>query len=194
MRTQISKYSIKIPYGITIIYNKKIQILIVIGPFKKKSLKLKLKVFIDQSKKILSVSPVSLDQISNTERKKINILRNTTLINIKQMLIESRVLVHKKLKINGIGYRAIIAEKFNNRLLTLNLGFSHSLYVKIPKNLKTPSVVCFCKISENVSCVVNCSHAGRCAVECIQQPLSRHAHVKYAPLVPKRSYARRWFH
>ena len=136
MRTQISKYSIKIPYGITIIYNKKIQILIVIGPFKKKSLKLKLKVFIDQSKKILSVSPVSLDQISNTERKKINILRNTTLINIKQMLIESRVLVHKKLKINGIGYRAIIAEKFNNRLLTLNLGFSHSLYVKIPKNLK----------------------------------------------------------
>ena len=142
MQTQISKYNIKIPYGINIIYNKKMKILTVLGPLQKKSLKLKVKVFIDQSKKILSVSPVSFDKIWNTDRQKIDMLRNIALINIKRMFIESRVLIYKKIKANGVGYRAFISEKCDDKLLTLNLGFSHSVYVKIPKHL---NVKCFTK-------------------------------------------------
>jgi len=134
MSNQIDKYNIKIPSNITVIYSERKKTLAFSGPLKKKSMKLKLKVFIDKSKKIISVSPLTFSQISNTERKKIKTLRNTAVAQIKHMLIESSISLHKKLKINGVGYRAFFAEKFDEKLLTLKLGYSHFIYVKIPKN------------------------------------------------------------
>jgi len=131
----IDKYNVKIPTDITVIYSERKRTLIFIGPLKKKSMKLKLKIFVDRSKEILSVSPIVFSQISNTERKKIKTFRNTTVAQIKLMLIESSISLHKKLKISGVGYRAFFSEKFGDKLLTLKLGYSHYIYMKIPKNL-----------------------------------------------------------
>lgn len=58
------------------------------------------------------------------------------------MLIESSILVHKNLKINGVGYRAFFTETFDQKLLTFKLGYSHYIYMKIPENL---NVSCFTK-------------------------------------------------
>lgn len=129
------KYSIKIPEDTSIIYSEKQKILTVIGPLEKKSIKLDIKIYIDKNRKLISVSPLTFSKISRNEKKKIEAIRNTTLILIKQILVETSTLIYKKLKINGVGYRAIFTEDFNQKLVTLKLGYSHLVYFKIPENL-----------------------------------------------------------
>ena len=113
-----------------------------IGPLKKKSISLKLKIFIDKSKKIISVSHLTFLKISNAEKKKIKTLRLTTVAQIKHLLIESSIIIFQKLKIVGVGYRTDFTDTFEKKLLTLKLGYSHLIYMKIPKNL---SINCFTK-------------------------------------------------
>lgn len=135
MNNKAKKFNIKIPTDITVIYNEKKETITLIGPLKQKSIKLKLKVFVDEQKKIISVSPLTFLPISNKERKKIRTLRNTTVVLIKHIIIETSIVVYKKLKINGVGYRAFFTESLDNRLLSLKLGYSHFIYFKIPNNL-----------------------------------------------------------
>lgn len=142
MSNQIDKYNIKIPKDVSVIYSEKKKILTFSGPLKTKSMKLKIKVYIDQLKNTISVSPLTFYQISNEEKKKIKALRNTTVAQIKHMLIESSILLYQKLRINGVGYRAEMDENFAKRLLTLKLGYSHLVYVKTPKDL---TMDCFTK-------------------------------------------------
>lgn len=129
------KYSINIPIDTSVIYSEKKKILTVIGPLKKKSMNLNLKVFIDKNKNLISVSPITFSKISKSKKKKIDAIRNTTLLLIKQVLIETSTVIHKKLKINGVGYRVIFTESFNDKLLTLKLGYSHLIYFKVPETL-----------------------------------------------------------
>jgi large subunit ribosomal protein L6 len=135
MNKLIKKYNIKIPKDIAVIYSKKKRTLTLIGPQKIKSIKLQIQIFINQPKKIINVSPLGFSQISNTEKKKTRILQNTTLAQIKYMLIESSMLVYKKLKINGVGYRTNFTENFNQHLLTFKLGYSHFIYIRASDNL-----------------------------------------------------------
>lgn len=142
MSNQIDKYNIKIPKDVSVIYSEKKKILTFSGPLKTKSMKLKIKVYIDQLKNIISVSPLTFYQISNKEKKKIKALRNSTVAQIEHMLIESSILLYRKLKINGVGYRAEMGENFAKKLLTLKLGYSHLVYIKTPKDL---TMDCFTK-------------------------------------------------
>lgn len=135
MSKAVQKYNIKIPNDIKAIYYKKKQILTFIGPTEIKSKKLKVKIFINRYKKIISVSPIFFSQSSNTEKRKIQMIQNTTVSQIKYMLIESSILLYKKLKINGIGYRANFTENFNQKLLTFKLGYSHFIYLQTLNNI-----------------------------------------------------------
>lgn len=135
MSLQISKYNIKIPQNISVIYCEKKKLLTVISLLKRKSLKLKLRITTDPSKKILSVSPLSFFQISNTQKKKIKMLRSTTIAQIKHLFIESSVTIFQKLKIVGVGYRGDFTSTLKKELLTLKLGYSHLIHIRIPKNL-----------------------------------------------------------
>lgn len=131
----VKKYNIRIPQDVAVIYSKKKRTLTLLGPLKVKSLKLKVQIFLDLSKKIINVSPLVFSQISNTEKKKTQILQNTTVAQIKYILIESSILIYKKLKINGVGYRANFTENFNENLLTFKLGYSHFVYIRTLDNL-----------------------------------------------------------
>lgn len=135
MSAQINKYNIKIPQDISVIYSEKKKTLTVTGPLRKKSMKLKLRIVTDKFKKIISVSPLSFFQISNTEKKKIKTLRNTTVAQIRHLFIESSITIYQKLKIIGVGYRADFTDTLDKKLITLKLGYSHVTYVKIPENL-----------------------------------------------------------
>ena len=135
MNKSTQKYNIKIPKDITAIYYKKKQTLTFIGPIETKSRKLKVKIFVNRYKNIINVSPILFSQSSNTEKRKIQMIQNTTVSQIKYMLIESSILLYKKLKINGIGYRANFTENFNNKLLTFKLGYSHFIYLQTLNNI-----------------------------------------------------------
>lgn len=135
MTSKIKNFNVKIPIDIKIIYNEKKETLTLKGPLVQRSIKLKLKVFIDTKKELISVSPVTFSSVSNKEKRNIKTLRNTTVALIKHMIIETSILVYKKLKINGVGYRASFTESFSDKLLSLKLGYSHFVYFKVPNNL-----------------------------------------------------------
>ena len=136
------KFSLKIPQNISVVFNKKKNILSVIGPITTKSIKLKLKITVDKTKNILSVSPLPFFHISNAEKKRINALRASTIAQIKHLFIETSLTIFQKLKIVGVGYRIEPLNESEKNLLTLKLGYSHYYYVKIPNNLE---VNCFTK-------------------------------------------------
>ena len=135
MNNQTQKHSIKIPKDTLVIYHEKKQTLTLIGPLKQKSIKLKLKIFISKLKKTIIVRSVAFSSMSNNVKKNIKALRNTTVRLIQHLLIETSTLIYKKLEIHGVGYRTLFTESFNQKLITLKLGYSHSVYFKIPKHL-----------------------------------------------------------
>jgi large subunit ribosomal protein L6 len=142
MNRQINKYNIKIPQDVSLIHSEKKKTLTVIGPLKRKSISLKLKIFIDKQKKIINVSHLTFSKISNANKKKIKALRLTTLAQIRHLFIESSITIFQKLKIIGVGYRTDFTETFEKKLLTLKVGYSHLIYMRIPNHL---SINCFTK-------------------------------------------------
>lgn len=137
MNKQTKKHNIKIPKDILIIYSKKKRMITFIGPLKTESMKLQIQVFINQYTKTIHVSPFTFNPISNTDKKKLKILQNTTAAKIKYMLIESSIIIYQKLKIVGVGYRTEFTENFDKNLLTFKLGYSHFIYIKIFSDLTT---------------------------------------------------------
>ena len=131
---------IKVPNDISLIYCNKKKIIIFSGPINRKSLKVKLKLIISNSKKLIKVSLLPFSNISNAEKRNLKSLRGTTIALLKQILIETSSTLHQKLKLIGIGYRSIPVENLEQHLLLLKLGFSHPKYYRIPKNVKF-----FCK-------------------------------------------------
>lgn len=130
------KYNIKIPTNNTILYNNKKNILTIIGPLNnKKSLKLKLKINILDNKRLIEVLPIPLIKLSNSEKKKIDSLRGTTVALIKQSILETSSTLYQKLKLVGVGYRVFEVENVKTKLLMLKLGYSHLIYIKPPNNL-----------------------------------------------------------
>ena len=140
MQFNEKKYSIKISKNNTVLYCNKKNILTIIGPLTKKSLKLKLKIKIFENKKTILVLSTPLTELSNNEKKNIKSLKGTTVALVKQLILETSSVMYKKLKFVGVGYRGFEVENFNYKLLMLKLGYSHSIYFKTPKSL---NIFCF---------------------------------------------------
>lgn len=134
MNLKKEKYLIKIPNDTSLIYCKKKNILTIKGPLLQKSINLKLKIFINKYKKFIKITKIHINKISNKERKKIKSLRGTTKALIKHQLIETSIVMHKKLELHGVGYRTLLNDS-RNKLLTFKLGYSHLIYFKIPLKL-----------------------------------------------------------
>jgi large subunit ribosomal protein L6 len=130
-----SKYTIKIPKNIAILYCNTKNIITVIGPLDKKALKLKVKLEILKTERVINVTSIPVSKMPNNTRKKIKAIQGTATALIKQLLIETLTIFYKKLKFIGVGYRAFEVDRFKNELLLFKLGYSHPMYFKIPKNL-----------------------------------------------------------
>lgn len=135
-KTHNNRYIIKIPNHVTVLYCYDKDILTIIGPLKRKSLKLKLKVFFSKDQKTISVSSESCLKISNKQKKNINALKGTTLAIIKQVILETSYLLYQKLKFIGIGYRTFDVDSFENKLLLFRLGYSHPIFFKISEEAR----------------------------------------------------------
>lgn len=130
------KSIIKIPNNVSVLYCVKKKVIIIIGPLKTKSLKLKVKILVSNEKKIIRISSLFFSKVSNNEKKTIQAIQGTTVALIKQLIIETSAKFYFKLKLVGIGYRVFNDESFKNQLLLFKLGYSHFIYFKIPVNLK----------------------------------------------------------
>lgn len=136
MDSTIRKYIVKIPSNISVFYCTKNHILIFSTLSTCNVLKLKTKLVIDKSKKIIRVTKEIFTKSSNYEKKKLKSLQATQVALIKQMLLEISLFFCKKLNLVGVGFRVTKLDKGSYNLLHFKLGYSHPIYFKIPKNLK----------------------------------------------------------
>lgn len=134
------KYLIKTPKETTIIYCSKKKIITIIGPLKKKSLRLQVKLQLNNKLNIIEVTSIPFKKLSNNNKKNIKAIQGTTAALIKQFLIETSSVYYQKLKLIGVGYRAFEVEQFEKQVLLLKLGYSHPVYFKIHKNLEISSL------------------------------------------------------
>ena len=131
-----TKQIVKIPSNVKVFYCHEKKILILKGMAKQKSLKINSLLTINRYKQQVVVISNTNKKLSNIDRKKIQMLKNTTVSLIKQLVIESAATMYQKLKLVGVGYRIFPVENFENQLLLLRLGYSHPIYFRIPLKTK----------------------------------------------------------
>lgn len=121
----------KVPNDIHLVYCGKKKIIILIGIKYRKVLKLNAQLLVFKSKNAIKVTPLPFFRVSNHDQKKVNIIQGTSTALIKQLIVEASVMLYRKLKFIGVGYRALELDSFKNKLLLFKLGFSHFLYFRI---------------------------------------------------------------
>lgn len=137
MRNLKKKYSIKIPKNIQIVYCDKKNIITFIGPLLTKSLKLKIKLFlIPSSRLVVASSHLPVIGKSVISLKNIKKIQGTTIAIIRQTLIEITYTLYRKLNLIGVGYRVFSYDKLPNQIY-LKLGYSHLVYFKIPEGINS---------------------------------------------------------
>ena len=134
-----SKYIVKIPKNITILYCDKKKIVTFIGPLKKRSLKLKTKLFFMGNLLIVSNLPNS-NKYNNNNKKDLKMIQGTTIALIKHIVIEISYKLYHKLKFVGVGYRSFQMENPIENQIFLKLGYSHAIYFRIPEPIRTHTI------------------------------------------------------
>jgi len=133
------KYSVKIPKNIKIIYHAQQNFLVVVGPLGRKTLNLKLKIFLTEPASYLYITTIPTQKVLDNRKKTLKALCGTTVAMVKQCILEISVLLNKKIKLVGVGYKVFPKTYRSNDLLELKLGFSHFLYYKIPSAIQIKS-------------------------------------------------------
>lgn len=127
------KNSIKIPKNIKIIYLSNENFIVLIGPLGKKCLKLKLNLLIHKLENLVYVTK-ELNTIFSG--KKLEAFQGTTIALLKQSILEVSVILYKKLKLVGVGYRISAVHNVVDSILHFKLGFSHPVFFKFDSSFK----------------------------------------------------------
>ena len=161
-----TKYTIKIPKDIQIIYCSKTNLLIITGPLTKKTLRLDVKIInLDKYKSINVTRIPGKNTNSKNKIKDLKKIQGTTVAKIKQSIIETSNILYHKLNLVGVGYRAFDVENIDNQIC-LKLGYSHLIYHKTPENLNVFCVkltklflfgtISYDKLTQTASSIRNC--------------------------------------
>jgi len=134
--SNLAKHAIKIPSNVSIKLEN--TLMLIEGPLGKKTLKLLLKVFLNEKKEIVVTDEI-LQIFINDKTLNAKATQGNTCALIKQIFLGISVGFRKQLNIVGVGYRASIDNKSLNKILVLKLGYSHPIFINIPKHL---NVIC----------------------------------------------------
>lgn len=134
------KYIIKLPKNIQIYYFFKNSLLVCEGPLGKKQLVINKYLIIFVNSLSVGVDVISFNKLPNNLKKKIKSIQGTTVSLIKQLIQDVLNQLCEKLKLVGVGYRALpyelSANKDNFNSFLFKLGFSHQIYFKSWDNVK----------------------------------------------------------
>jgi large subunit ribosomal protein L6 len=129
------RYLIKIPTSISVLYCDFKQILFIKSNFDFRIIQVKTKLIISTEDNLIKVTNISSNKISYNQHKRLKSLQGLTVALIRQAFLEVSTNLCKKLKLIGVGYRIFIVKNVNMDILHLKLGYSHSIYFKIPKQV-----------------------------------------------------------
>lgn len=136
MNYTTKRHIIKIPKNVSMYYCAIKHIVIFTNFVDQKALTLKTKLIIEKKKRIIKITREPFSTISNNEKKKLKAVQGTQVSLLKQMLLDISLFFCKKLKLIGVGFRVSTLKVLGQDVLHFKLGYSHSIYFKIPKNLK----------------------------------------------------------
>jgi large subunit ribosomal protein L6 len=130
------KYTVTVPKNIKVLYCDEKNIITFVGPLQKKSLELKVKVFLISSLNLVAITAVPVFGTSIIDFKNAKSIQGTTVAQIKQTLIETTYTLYHRLNLVGVGYRVFAYEQVKNQIY-FKLGYSHLIYFKVPNSLNT---------------------------------------------------------
>jgi len=130
------KHIIKIPKNICLYYCNIQQIILISNELNQRVLKLKTKLIIDKKKKVIKITRIPFSETSNSQKKKLKAIQTTQVTILKQLLLDISGSFCIKLNLVGVGFRLSHFEMSGISFLHFKLGYSHSIYFRIPKNLK----------------------------------------------------------
>jgi len=136
MNTYLTRHIIKIPSDVKVFCCDKRKVVFVKGSKGKKILQLPLKIKIFNNTSTLLVTNLMFTELSNHKKKTKKSLRGTTIALLKKTFLEVSTVLYKKLNLIGVGYKAFVINQGGLNLIHFKLGFSHSIYFKVPKNIK----------------------------------------------------------
>ena len=134
------KHIVKIPKDIILCYSENYQTVFLKGTMGQKLIKLKVKLELIDSKNFIVITDQFFGEVSTKEKKRRKSYQGTCAALIKRTIFEISKIIFKKLKLIGVGYKIFKISYANINLLKLNLGFSHSIYFKIPDNVE---IICY---------------------------------------------------
>jgi large subunit ribosomal protein L6 len=124
---------IKIPNTIKIFYCDKTHILLIKGPLSYKLLKLNVKIIVLNNPNIIKVTNIICNKLLKKNNQS---LQGTLVALIKQTFFEVSTVLCKKIQLIGVGFKVFSLKINNLNLVHLKLGYSHSIYFKIPENIR----------------------------------------------------------
>jgi len=127
------RHMIKVPSDITVYYCNKKQALLIKGALGYKILKVQMKIELFDSNKLINITNLCSKKLSN--KKTLRSLRGTTVSLIRQTFLEISTPFYKKLNLVGVGYKVFIIKNATVNLVHFKLGYSHSIYFKIPHSV-----------------------------------------------------------
>merc|ERR1712008_254931 len=129
---------IKIPSKVKVYYNSENNAVLIKGTLNNKVIKFGTKLIYlqDSESKQISLYLTSLSHgsriLSSKERSNSQRIGFPAL---RQALTNTSTNYCKKLKLFGVGYKVLLIKQLKENILHLKLGYSHSVYFKLPKNL-----------------------------------------------------------
>ena len=125
---------IKIPSEISLLYDKKNNLLLIKTKTNQKLVRLNVKLLILKEKNLILITNVIINNVTKKIKKTVQKL---TISTINQAVSDVLLVNYKKLKLVGVGYKVFCDQNnLNQNFLNLKLGYSHSIYYKIPSNIK----------------------------------------------------------
>lgn len=121
-------------------YSEDTKLLYLKGLVRKKTIILTNKLNFSISSNYIKITPYNFYLPSKNVKKKTKSYLGLICSIIKQSVLEVSNILCKKLKFVGVGFKVFIHTIFNKIILQLKIGFSHTVFLKLPSNIK---VHCF---------------------------------------------------
>lgn len=140
MKNLKSRFLIKVPKSISLIYCLNRQVLCIKNSQKSYLLDLKLKLrFIDCN--TFYITNQGFASFSSKDKNNLKRLRGTTRALINKIIYQATYTCFKKLKLVGVGFKVLqkTLKNCNLEVIEFRLGYSHSIFFKVPKNV---SIMC----------------------------------------------------
>lgn len=129
----LSKNVIKVPKNVTCYFCEESSFLYITGKIGSKLLKLEVKIYLLAVESIIVLTNESFQDVKVSIQK--GSLVKTKML-IKKAFLEVTRKSYKKLKLVGVGFRVNLLDFEQSKLLKFDLGYSHSVYYKIPKDIE----------------------------------------------------------